>query len=1694
MPRAKLKHKRKMRIANREIKSDFVFSKRVAYLYGLAFALVGALILLRGLAAPSPPMLSKGADVVCSTANQEAPQLAAAGVKMVRIQTMSWGGVEPSKGTFNTTYLDSQKNCFNIYHHYGIKTLVLVDNTPQWAAAHWDPTVPGMPPANDQDFADFFTYVVPYLGNSVDAWEIYNEPNLGEFWNGDDNDYANLLNAAYPAIKTADVRAGLCTSASSNSCQRVVMAGLAMNGDAEDPDGSGHGQTAANWLKRMYADHAQSDVIALHPYPRLNEPSDSFSCSNSSDTGLTIKQGIPNDYGIMKSHGDGDKPIWLTEWGYESSGCMAPALDYMKTNEPYIQNTMWFIDSGIPLGDTASGQSTNGNNVFEGFTLFDDPYVNKTTGPWQIGPKSGWAFKDVSIDWGDGSVPISNQTSLSATHTYPTNNTVYTAHVTLDYSGAGATPQSVECQIYVGRQQPHYCAGILFQTNPNKVVTATVGGSPWLIPGSKLQNLKAWPANQPAPSAQLTLSSTSSSVNVNLSADSPYSNIKQVDYYAGKGKLQTITSYPFQLDMSKLSPGPYDAVVAVVTDYNGQQTTSNSVAFDIKGPDTAPSVSIGSPKDQATVSGSVTITATATDDQSVSDVVFKLDSTTVADLKNSANTTYQTTVDMTKFSEGAHTITVTATDNTGHSSSASINITIKDADDTPPTVSITSPKTNSTYRSGDTVKLTAQASDSDSGVANVQFYDNGRKIGSLINTSDAGSASGQIVPIGKTSVFQAATNGSCSQLTDLPVTGFKDSAGQLQLIAANGTNNYRFTGPSINSLSYSCSPILTADQSPDPSKFNDFEWLASTYSEDGKTVYGLAHEEYHAWLYPNSGCPYKASDSKSDRFKCWYSAVTMAKSTDGGKTYTDTGQIVAALPYQYKDVANKGTASGMGMETPSGIVKSPSDSYYYALVTQIYPTSVSSPQNGECLIRTNNLNDPASWRGWDGSGFSVKFANPYTGKGSGVCMPVIKAATTSTLHGGLTYNSYLKQYLLLGPTGSTAGDLSFMSSPDLIHWSKAQVFYTAPINCSSVHYPSLIGPDGSATTGQDAWFFYTQFNNTPPDCQTFLSRALYSMQVHIIRSQGSYSYDWAIPAGLASGPHKITATATDNAGNVASSSAVSLNIDNTKPTVSISSPTDGATVSGKTVNITAIAADNVAVKSVSYTLTYPPPNNAVAALGSALSTSPYRYTWDTTGLSNGTYKLTATVVDTVGLSGISKTISVTVNNQTTPPTDKSPPSVPAGISLTTTQTSVTLSWKASTDNKGGSGVKGYNVYRVGSTDPIATTTQLSYTDSGLNKFTKYTYQITALDNATNESGKSFKHTATTKPPLPEVQASEGRTDLSGTATIAAAASTITGVSISSVDFNLACANTSTPTKLGTVTTLNANGLYGLSFDTTKFPDGSCSLSVVATDNTGQQSLPSKLAIYIDNTAPSISLVSPTKLTDRSGTLHLVAAASDKHAMGGVQFTIDGHSVGPEFTKSPYEYALDTKLFSNGSHTLLATAYDKAGNQASTRPVTLTVKNKTSQPPNNPPSVPTGLKATNVTSGSLTVSWNASTDTDKQGLAGYYIYRNGQQIASTKATSFNDSDLTPGTTYTYQIAAYDKASLASAKSVPLNVTTQALIIEPGDANSDGVVDLADLSVLLHYWDQPYQRGDFAHHGKIDISDLSILLSNYGRKYK
>jgi hypothetical protein len=159
------------------------------------------------------------------------------------------------------------------------------------------------PPPDPATFAAFAGMLAQHFGARIAGWEIWNEENLGfRFWhpNEDPAAYAELLAQAHDAIKKADSHA------------TVVLGGLNAQGAATPGE---------EFLEDAYFARPELgryfDAVAWHPYPvypPMNEPE----LTVGRDFSLGLK--LSRLRALLQYYGDGDKAIWVTEYGWPVSG------------------------------------------------------------------------------------------------------------------------------------------------------------------------------------------------------------------------------------------------------------------------------------------------------------------------------------------------------------------------------------------------------------------------------------------------------------------------------------------------------------------------------------------------------------------------------------------------------------------------------------------------------------------------------------------------------------------------------------------------------------------------------------------------------------------------------------------------------------------------------------------------------------------------------------------------------------------------------------------------------------------------------------------------------------------------------------------------------------------------------------------------------------------------------------------------------------------------------------------------------------------------------------------------------------------------------------------------------------------------------------------------------------------------------
>lgn len=314
---------------------------------------------------------------------------------------------------------------------------------------------------------------------------------------------------------------------------------------------------------------------------------------------------------------------------------------------------------------------------------------------------------------------------------------------------------------------------------------------------------------------------------------------------------------------------------------------------------------------------------------------------------------------------------------------------------------------------------------------------------------------------------------------DLPARAFRDYRGRVQLLLSSYVN-FRLLGRSLDRLRRDCRPVLRSPEDPLPQRFEDREWLASLYTTDGRDVWALVHDEYQGNRHPGR-CPQGAY------LPCWYNAVTLARSTDGGRSYTQAAaprQLVAASTRPYEPGAGPS-----GAFAPSNIVTGP-DGAHYAFVR----VRGAGYQRGACLLRTTRVGSPSSWRAWDGSGFTGAFADPYGSPAAAPACTPVEPGLIAEMDESLTYNATLRRYLLVGlappgplSVGAKVTGIYFSTSRDLLHWTPRTLVAPASSKSSYVcggpepiAYPSVIDPASRsrtfATSASRPYLYFTRLH------------------------------------------------------------------------------------------------------------------------------------------------------------------------------------------------------------------------------------------------------------------------------------------------------------------------------------------------------------------------------------------------------------------------------------------------------------------------------------------------------------------------------------------------------------------------------------------------------------------------------------------
>lgn len=350
--------------------------------------------------------------------------------------------------------------------------------------------------------------------------------------------------------------------------------------------------------------------------------------------------------------------------------------------------------------------------------------------------------------------------------------------------------------------------------------------------------------------------------------------------------------------------------------------------------------------------------------------------------------------------------------------------------------------------------------------------------------------------------------------------------------------------------------------------------------------------------------------------------------------------------------------------------------------------------------------------------------------------------------------------------------------------------------------------------------------------------------------------------------------------------------------------------------------------------------------------------------------------------------------------DTQAPTAPSNLAASNiTETTVDLTWSASTDNVG---VSGYDVYN--GTTKIATVTTTSYSVTGLTAATNYTFSVKAKDAAGNQSTSSNSVSITTNTSsgggngtAADLLISEYVEGSSNNKAIEIANFTGASVNLSGYSLKKAANGggwTNTLTLSGQLTNGNVYVIANSSASSTI-------LNKADRTDTGVISFNGNDAVGLFKGSTLIDLIGDP---NSSSTF-----AQDKTMQRKSSVT----SPNSAYTTSEWNILAKDTLSGLGNHN---------------------INGGTSTPDTTAPSVPTNVAASNITQTSVNLSWTASTD--NIGVTGYDVYQGSSKIATVTTTSYSVSKLTASTSYTFSVKAKDAANNVSSSSNTVNVTTLA----------------------------------------------------------
>lgn len=238
-------------------------------------------------------------------------------------QQFPWEDIEPSPGQYRWEKYDE---IVDLYRAHGLQVIARLDRPPDWARE--DNRFPQRPPDDFNDYADFVEQFVQHFRGRIRYLQIWNEPNIFPEWGDQAVDpaaYTRLLATAYRRAKSVDPNV------------YVLSAPLAINLENFP---ARRNLSDLVFLEEMYQAGAAEyfDILSANAFGMDRPPDD------PPEPDVLNFRRVELQREIMMRHGDGDKPIWFNEYGWNAAPADLPPEELIWQRVSEEQQALWTVE------------------------------------------------------------------------------------------------------------------------------------------------------------------------------------------------------------------------------------------------------------------------------------------------------------------------------------------------------------------------------------------------------------------------------------------------------------------------------------------------------------------------------------------------------------------------------------------------------------------------------------------------------------------------------------------------------------------------------------------------------------------------------------------------------------------------------------------------------------------------------------------------------------------------------------------------------------------------------------------------------------------------------------------------------------------------------------------------------------------------------------------------------------------------------------------------------------------------------------------------------------------------------------------------------------------------------------------------------------------------------------------------------